>query len=120
MLLFLFCSCGQDYGNKLESSELDIFYTDKNDEDLARNVAGFWKENDLLGKKKQFLHLSRNKNVVQLKLIPSEKFEVKNFSFDERATLKSLQDSLRIALKNNDLELVIANNQFKTVYNINQ
>lgn len=120
MILFLFYACGQNYGNKLESSELDVFYTDRNDEDLARNVAVFWKQNDLLGKKKQFLQLSRYKNVVQLKLIPSEKFDVKTFSFDERSILISLQDSLRSHLDNNEIELVIADQQFKTLYNINQ
>jgi hypothetical protein len=120
LLIFLFSACGQDYGNKLESNELDIYFTDNHDEDLARKIAEFWKQNKLLGNKKQYLQLSRNKDLVQLKLIPSEKFQAENFSFDERSILKSLQDSLQNKLNLKQLELVIANSQFKTIYNINQ
>lgn len=120
LVLFLLIGCGENYGNKLESKELDIYYTDKNDEDLAREIAFFWKKTKMLGAKKQFLQLSRNKNLIQLKLIPSDKFDIEKLSFDERLTLKILQDSLNNDLQMSELELVIANRQFKTVYNINQ
>jgi hypothetical protein len=120
LLFSLISACGQNYGNKLESNELDIYYTDKNDENLAREIGVFWKKNNLLGTKKQYLQLSRYKNTAQLKIIPVEKFESKYLSFDERLTLKTLQDSLNKYLTNNNLELVIANDQFKTLYNINQ
>jgi len=119
-LFILLSACGQDYGNKLESTELDIFFTNSDDEETARNIAVYWKEHQLLGEKKQFLQLERNGQILELKLIPSEKFEPKQFSFDERATLKSLQDSLQKVVQPNRLELVISNRQFKTLYNINQ
>jgi hypothetical protein len=120
LLLILLGACGQDYGNKLESNELDIFFTNPDDEEIARNIAMYWKEHQLLGEKKQFLQIERKGQILELKLIPSAKFEPKQFSFDERAILKSLQDSLQKVVHPNRLELVIANRQFKTLYNINQ
>jgi hypothetical protein len=120
LLIILLGACGQDYGNKLESNEIDIYFTNQKDEEIARKIGLFWKENQLLGTKKQYLQLDRKEKAIELKLIPSEKFDVNQLSFDERSVLKSLQDSLRLYLKNHELELVIADRQFKSLYNINQ
>lgn len=117
---FLFVACSQDYGSKLESAEMDIFFTNQSDEKLARKIAVYWKENHFLGAKKQFLQLNRKGKSFELKLIAKEKFSMATFSFDERALLKSLQDSLQKVVEPEHLELVIADKQFKTRYNINQ
>lgn len=120
LLFILLSACGQDYGNKLESNEIDIYFTNQKDEEIARNIAVYWKEHNLLGNKKQFLQLENDGNNFFLKLIPSEKFQSDQFSYDERASLKKLQDSLQAIVAPQHLELVIANSQFKTLYNINQ
>lgn len=119
ILLFLLVSCGDDYGNKLESDELDVFYTDIKNEEYARNIAIYWKEHDLLGSKKQSIQLDEQNGVLILKIIPIDKFDLNSFSFDERALLKQLQDSLQSHVKPKRLEIVIAENNFETIFNIN-
>jgi hypothetical protein len=116
----LFVACSQDHGSKLESAEMDIFFTNQSDEEIARKIAVYWKENHFLGDKKQFLQLNRKGKSLELKLIAKEKFSVASFSFDERALLKGLQDSLQKVVEPEHLELVIADKQFNTLYNINQ
>lgn len=118
-LLFLFVSCGNDYGNKLESDELDVFYTKIENEEFARNIAIYWKEHDLLASKKQSIQLDEKDGVLILKVIPTEKFDASTFSFDERALLKQLQDSLQSHVQPKRLEVVISKNNFETIFNIN-
>jgi hypothetical protein len=112
-------ACGASYGNKLESDELDIFYTKIENEDFARNIAKYWKEHDFLGAKKQYLQLAEENEVLLLKIIPTEKFNSESFTFDERAKLKELQDSLQPLVRPKRLELVIAKRNFEPIYNIN-
>ena len=118
-LLLFAVSCGNDYGNKLESDEIDVFYINPEHEELARNIANYWKENDLLGSKKQSVQLDEENDVLVLKIIPTEKYDPSSFSFDERALLKQLQDSLQSRVHPKRLEIVIANTNFETVHNIN-
>lgn len=120
LLIFILNACSVDYGNKLESDELDIFFKNQKDESLAKEIALYWKNHDLLGNKKQFLQLDHVDGIYQLKLIPTDKFDPKSFTFDERALLKQLQDSLQFIVAPKRLELVIANNNFEPLYNINQ
>lgn len=119
MLFTLLSACGQDYGNKLESNEIDIYFTNQKDEELARAIALYWKENHLLGEKKQFLQLERKGKTFELKLIPTEKFNIDKLSFDERSLLLSLQKDLQKLTHSDKLEVVIADSQFNTLFNIN-
>ncbi len=112
-------SCGANYGNKLESEELDIYFTDIKHEEIAKKIALYWKDNKLLGSQKQYLQLDHKKEVLLLKIIPTEKFEPGKFSFDERALLKGLQDSLQKVVAPNYIEIVIAKSNFDPIYNIN-
>jgi hypothetical protein len=118
LLLFL-SGCGTNYGNKLESKELDIYFVDHKHEEQAKKIALYWKTNNLLGDTKQYLQLDKQKDVFLLKIIPTQKFEMEKFSFDERALLKGLQDSLEKLVAPNRLEIVIAKNNFESLYNIN-
>lgn len=119
LVFLVFTSCGANYGNKLESDELDVFYKQVENEELARKIALYWKENDFLGAKKQYLQLDEQNEVLLLKIISTEKFNPDTFTFDERAKLRELQDSLQPLVKPKRLEIVIAKNNFETIYNIN-
>jgi len=118
--LFAFVvACGTNYGNKLESEELDVYFTQIENENIAREVALYWKENQMLGSKKQYLQLDEKDSLFLLKIIPTETFDPQSFSFDERALLKNLQDSLQFLVAPKRLEIVIAKSNFETLYNIN-
>lgn len=113
-------SCNQNYGNKLESEELDIYYADAKYENLAKSIGHYWKQNDFLGEKKQFIRLATEGELTVLQLVISNKADLQNLSFDERRLLLDLQDSLRSLPNAENLELVISDNNFNTLYNINQ
>lgn len=118
-LTLVSAACGGSYGNKLESEELDVFYTKIQFEEDARKIALYWKEHALLGTQKQYLQLDEHHGVYHLKLVSTDNFDPTTFSFDERALLKSLQDSLQAVVAPKRLEIVIAKNNFETVFNIN-
>ncbi len=115
----LFSSCGTDYGNKLESEELDVFYTEIDNEPHARNIALYWKNHNMLGSKKQYLQLDEEDDILILKLIATDKFNPASFPFEERLLLKRLQDSLQLIVAPKRLEIVIAEKNFEPIYNIN-
>ncbi|MFT5581357.1 MAG: hypothetical protein ACI9G9_000606 [Psychromonas sp.] len=120
LTFFGLTSCQQNYGNRLESNELDVYYSHNQDEELARKVAVYWKENDFLTQTKQTLRLNREGDVVHFQLLVSDKESIKELSFDERKQLLGLQkDVQRKAFGDTQVELVICDNQFVELYNIN-
>lgn len=120
ILLVLLGSCRQNYGNKLESDQLDVFFAAKDDEELARKVGQYWKSKDLIGTKKQFIRLEKKDGIYYIQLIPSTKFSIEKFSFDERSILKELQDDLQKTVFGEQMvHIVLADNQFNTLYDIN-
>lgn len=119
-LLLISTACNQNYGNKLESDELDIYYVQATDESLAKNIGLFWKTNQLLGDKKQYLRLNRTEKMLTLQLVVSAKEYASGLSFDERKLLLDLQDSLRELPNAKSLEIELCDNNFTSLYNINQ
>lgn len=120
LTFFGLTSCQQNYGNRLESNELNVYYSHNQDEELARKVAVYWKENDFLTQTKQTLRLNREGDVVHFQLLVSDKESIKELSFDERKQLLGLQkDVQRKAFGDTQVELVICDNQFVELYNIN-
>lgn len=119
-IVLLSSSCNQNYGNKLESDELDIYYVHSRDESLAKNIGLYWKAKGFLGDKKQYLRLDRAENTPTLQLVVSTKEYASGLSFDERKLLLDLQDSLRELRNAKNLEIELCDNNFQTLYNINQ
>jgi hypothetical protein len=120
MLILTLVSCQQNYGNKLESNELDLYYTRIEDEALAREVGNYWKENDLLSQQKQSIQLDFINKTYYLNLITKDTANLKNISFDERNILITLQNELRKEIFSElNFSLVLCDNQFKPLYDIN-
>ncbi|MBU2020214.1 MAG: hypothetical protein KJ941_11270 [Bacteroidetes bacterium] len=119
LLIGLF-SCQQNYGNKLESNELDLYYTRIEDENFARQVGNYWKNNNFLNDQKQSLQLDFIENTYYLKLISKDTSSLKNMSFEERNILITLQNDLRKEIfPKHNFNLVLCDNQFKPLYDIN-
>jgi hypothetical protein len=120
MLVSIF-SCSQDYGNLLESDELNMYYSHPKIEEKAREVATYFKENNLIGSKKQFLRLEELKSGFTLFMIASEGFDKEKISFDEKKTLLDFQKNLQKGLfPNNNFRIVISDNQFQPIWDINR
>lgn len=119
MVFLLLGACGNNHGSKLESDELDIYYVHSADEELARNIGMFWKENDLLGKKKQFIRVNRSGVWLEVQIIHSKGFDRQKVGFEEQKTLLDLQDQLRQAFPQENIRLVISDNQFHPVWDVN-
>ena len=119
LVLVLF-SCQQDYGNKLESNELDVYFTRAKDEAKAREIGRYWKEEGFLSTTKQSIQLDYQGDSYILKLIAKDTNELKNISFDERNTLLQLQNAIQKKIfPTENFQLVLCNPTFTTRYNIN-
>lgn len=115
-LMLLSCTSGK--GNVVKGGELSVYFIETEDEELATQIANFWKDNELLTGKPQDLQLLRIEDGYQLLIIESEVGSEINFI--ERKLLSELQDSLMNTLDLKNLELAIANSKFEIVHTLNQ
>lgn len=115
---FLLIACSSGHGNMVQGGELTVYFPNVEDEQLATDIANYWKENDLLTDKPQDLQILRIEDGYQLLVIENEKND--DITFSERKLLLGLQDSLRNRLNINNLEIAIANNKFQVVHKIDQ
>lgn len=118
--LFVLVSCGEDYGHEIHGGKLTVYFTDRSDEQLAEGIANYWKENDLLTGKKQDLQLVREDDWYVLNIIANRPEEVKEMKFEERKVLLDMQQDLQLKLGEHNLQLVLCDNGFKEIYNINE
>lgn len=115
----LAASCSSENGHSVVGDQLTVFYDNLEDEKIAEDIAVFWRENDLLTGSNQDLKLIVNENNNQLFIIQSNVTEKFIMPFEERVLLLQLQKDLNTQLPNSFLEIVICDNQFKPIYNIN-
>lgn len=120
LFIALIFSCSSDLGNKVVGGNLTVYYTDVNDQKLAESVAMYFKENELISTQKQDLQLVRLKNKIQLRLIATDEENIKNMPFEERKLLTDLQSDLYQQVFNSPFELVLCNNKFEPLINMNK
>lgn len=120
LAVLLLSACGADYGHRVVGDNLTVYFADTKDQDLAENVAVFWRNKDLMTTNKQDLQLVRKPDLYELRIIANEPKKVKDMPFEERKLLLELQNELADSLFKKPLQLVICNANFEPVYNINQ
>jgi hypothetical protein len=112
--------CSNNFGNRLEGENLAVFYVDKKDKELATKLAFFWKDNGLIGSEPQNVRYFSSGKRHFVQLIPSDKFDSRLFSFDERKLLMELQKDLDSAVFNYvGCEIILCNEKFEPILNIN-
>lgn len=116
LLVILLSACAGDFAHKVVGDNLTVYFTDRNDEKLAENIALFWKENQLIAADKQDLQLVRLKETVQLRMIANVPENVKNMSFEERKLLSELEQQIQANMDEESLQLVICNSKFEPIY----
>jgi len=119
-ILLLFSACGSDHGNEVHGGNLTVYFTNTEDQEMAENIARFWKDNDLLTGEKQDLKLVKEGDWYELNIIAKNPKEVAQMSFTERKVLLDLQKSLHDYLKNDHVQIVLSDANFEPLYNINQ
>ena len=118
--IFLLFGCSSDFGSKIIGGNLTVYYIEESDIDKAEEVAMFWKKNQLISVEKQDVQLLKVEGVYNLRIISNGDADTKNMSFDERKLLLELQKKIKKAIfPNNTFELVICNNKFEPIYNLN-
>lgn len=121
LLLITLFSCTEEQGNKVTGGNLAVYYVDVKDEALAEDLALFWKNNDLLTEEQQDIQISRHKKGYHVSLIAREPKKVKDMSFSEQKALFDLQEMIRDSVfKEKNVDLIISDNQFKPILNINK
>jgi hypothetical protein len=121
LLIFtLFCACSENLGNRIEATNLTVFFEDKSDFETAKKIAYFWKENELIGSKHQHLKLRKSKNTYFIHLIANDKNKIKQIKIDEIKLLLDLQNEIDSILpKKFKTNILICNSSFEPIFNIN-
>lgn len=118
--MFLLIGCSSEFGNKIIGGELTVYYVDNSDMNKAEEIAEYWKENQLISGEKQDIQLIKIGEKYLLNMISNDVKNTKNMSFDERKLLLGLQKNIKESLfTDNTFELVICNNKFEPIYNLN-
>ena len=113
-------SCGSDFGHKIIGDEFTVYFTDVEDQNLAEEVANYFKDNELISNQKQDVQLVRLKNKIQLRLIANDPESCSRMSFEERKLLTDLQTKLYNEVIEEPFELVLCNNKFEPKLNLNE
>lgn len=118
--LGIFSSCSSGFGNKLQGEKLEIYFPNKDDEQIADQLGKFWHRKGLIGSKKQSIQLVKTEAYYKLKLIASETFDPQTFPVEERILLLDLQRELNDSIfAKTPCRIVICNNEFKELFDIN-
>ncbi len=113
-------SCSGGYGHKVVGGDFTVYYTAASDEQLATQIAHYWKEKNLISSQKQDLQLVKYEDGYELKLITNEPILNNEIPFEERRLLLELQKNLQNSIVKSPLEIVLCDSNFKPVYNINK
>ena len=117
----MFTSCSGDYGNKIIGEELSVFFVNSEDEQLAVDLAKYLKSRKLLSGNKQDVQLIRKGEGHIVKVIAVDPKDAKNMPLNERMLLLELQKELQDSVfTNNSVELMVCNEKFEPIYDLNQ
>ena len=95
-----------------------VYFVDEIDEDKAKKVAFYWKENGLITGERQDLQIVKLSDSHQLNIIKSFE-DVKIIPFEERKLLLNLQAKLEEEIFTDGLEIIICNDKFESIHKIN-
>jgi len=117
-LTILLASCSSENGNRIVGDQLTVYFDSAKEESIAEKIALYWKENKLLTGRKQDLKISADEKGYTLKIIASSPKENFSVPFEERKLLLQLEADLNEKVADSPLEIVICNNQFEPIYNV--
>lgn len=114
-------SCSEDFGSEVVGGNLTVFYTNAKDKSLASDLALFYKNNDLIASEPQHIQITRRKKGYRVNIIAMDIKEAKKMSFKNRKALLKLHGMLQDSVfKNNKVDLIVCDDQFKPILKINK
>ena len=115
--LLLIVSCSKGFGDKIESGNTTIFYTNKNEKVVAEKLAKYWIKNQIDGKEKQFIRILKFKEVYHLQLILREEFKLSALSFEEIKLFTELQSELnKYVFTSLPCKIILCDGNYKELY----
>ena len=118
-LITIVSSCSSEYGSSIVGDQLTVYFNSPSEEHIAEQIALYWKNNDLLtGQKQDLKVVESDDGVYVLKIIASEPKENFSIPFEQRKLLIELENDLNEKIADSPVEIVICNNQFKPIYNV--
>ncbi len=122
LVIFALNGCSTGYGNKLTGEGLTVFFNDENDEQLATDIAFFWKDSEFLGQNKQFIRLFNENKRYQLQIIPTSSDILSSLTIEEKIVLVKLQDTLNNSLFKNTFpcDIVFCTKDFEPIAKLNK
>ena len=115
--LLLIVSCSKGFGDKIESGNTTIFYTNKNEKVVAEKLAKYWTKNQIDGKEKQFIRILKYKEAYHLQLISKEEFKSSTLSFEEIKLFTELQSELnKYVFTSLPCKIILCDGNYKELY----
>lgn len=117
-LLFL-TGCQSDQRKSWSGGKLTVYYFDESEAQIAKDIAFFWKKNDLLSGNKQDLQVRKDKKRFTVSLIAADPKKMDKIPFDEVQVLAQLKKKLYVDVFNQEsFTLEICNNRFEAIYTV--
>lgn len=114
LLPLFFLSCGGDYGKHVQGENVTVYYTEGVQTAEAVKLLEFWVNRPLIGKERQYIQLTKIKEVYQVKLIPSDSMLLSELPFDYIVPLLELESELAsVVFAGNPCKLVLSDPQFR-------
>lgn len=117
----MFSSCVGGDSNKAGGGNFYVHFESKKDQQIAEKIARFWKDRKLITGREQDLKLIENKQFFELILILNKPEGEFVLPAEELQQLFYLQNDLNEYVKSEKpIQIVIGDNTFKKIVNINQ
>ncbi len=113
VLLLVIASCGSDYGEVVVRDKVQVFYLEPISKKQAEKLADYWEEKEFIGTNMQFLQLSKDGEVIQIKLIAKDTNYLEAIPFEIQLELFKLDSMLRQdVFTKSEIQLLISDKNF--------
>ena len=117
--LLALSGCETDKRNKFTGGKLTVYYFDQSEAEIAKKIAFFWKENELLTGKPQDVQVRKDKNRFTVSVIAIEPKMIDKMTIDELQLLAQLKKKLYLKVFNKEaFTLEICNSRFEAIYTV--
>lgn len=111
--LALLSACNSNYGEVVVRDKVQVFYLEPITLSQAKTLADYWMEKGLVNEKTQYLQLSKEDEVIQLKLVANDSSLLEEIPFEIQLHLFKLDSMLRADLfTKSEIRLLISDKQF--------
>ena len=117
--LFILVGCNSDKRLQTGGGELTVYYFDKSEAKIAKDIAFFWKANNLLTGKKQDVQVRKDDARFTVSMIAAEPNKIDDMTMDEVQILSQLKKKLYVEVFNEEsFTLEICNGSFEAIYTV--